>query len=152
MANNSRQGQQFQPSSGQGPQKNVEQRANQVSEKVAQQAQSTFDDARSKVTQQLGAVSQAFKTAADKLEQQQQTGLSRRVQQYVRKAEDASNYLQDKSPRELKDDLDRFARQRPAWFLGGAFLAGVLGARFLKSSEKQNDGQSLKGSVEYARA
>jgi hypothetical protein len=88
-------------------------------------------------------VARAIESAADRLAQTDQSGLSKRVQQYVQKAENASRYLQNKSPRELKDDLDRFARKRPAWFLGGAVLAGLLAARFLKSSEQ-------KGSVEYA--
>jgi len=122
---------------------NVEQKANQVTKQVAEQAQSTFENARGKVTEQFTAVARAIESAADTLEQKDQTGLSKRVQQYVQKAENASRYLQDKSPRELKDDLDRFARKRPAWFLGGAVLAGLLAARFLKSSEQ-------KGSVEYA--
>lgn len=124
---------------------NVEQKANQAAEQVAQKAQSTFENARSSVAQQLTAVARAIESASDTLEQRDQTGLSRRIQQYVQKAEDASNYLRDKSPRELKDDLDRLARKRPAWFLGGAFVVGLFAARFLKSSEQ-------KGSVEYATA
>jgi hypothetical protein len=146
MANNTR-------TSPQGPQgsskQNLEQKANQVSEQVAQKAQSTFDNARTKVTQQFNAVARAMESAAGTLEQKDQTGLSRRVQQYVQKAEDASRYLENKSPRDLKDDLDRFARQRPAWFLGGAFVTGLLAARFLKSSEKSS---RQKGAVEYATA
>jgi hypothetical protein len=120
------------------------QKANQVTERVAEQAKSTFENAKSTLTQQITAAARAIESAADRLDQQQQNGLSTRVRQYVQKAENASRYLENKSPRELKDDLDQFARQRPAWFIGGAFVAGLLGARFLKSSER-------KGSVEYAR-
>ena len=137
----------FQSSSSQSSQgyskQNVEQKANQVTRQVADKAQSTFENVRGKVSEQFTAVARAIESAADRLAQTDQSGLSKRVQQYVQKAENASRYLQNKSPRELKDDLDRFARKRPAWFLGGAVLAGLLAARFLKSSEQ-------KGSVEYA--
>ncbi|MFN2572335.1 MAG: hypothetical protein ABR537_12125 [Gemmatimonadales bacterium] len=114
-----------------------------MTQQVADKAQSTFENARGKVTEQLSAVARAIESAADTLEQKDQSGLSNRVKQYVQKAEDASRYLQNKSPRELKDDLEGFARKRPAWFLGGVFVAGLLAARFLKSSEQK---------VEYAAA
>jgi hypothetical protein len=156
MANNSRTSQPptsqqsggFQGTQGSSKQ-NIERKPNQVSDQVAQKAQSTFDNARTKVTEQFNAVARAIDSAASTLEQKDQTGLSKRVQLYAQKAEDASRYLENKSPRELKDDLDRFARQRPAWFLGGAFVAGLVAARFLKSSER---GSQQKGAVEYATA
>ena len=131
--------------STQGTQK---QKVNEATERVAEKAQSTFENARSKVTDQLSAVSRAIEKATDTLEQEQQAGLSKKIEPYVEKAQNASQYLRDKSPRELKEDLDQFARQKPAWFLGGAFVAGFFGARFLKSSE-QNAEQ--KGAVEYGR-
>lgn len=128
----------------QGSKVSVEQKANQATQRVAEKAQSSFEHARTSVTNQVSAVAQAINSAADQLQQQDQSGLAQRVKQYVQKAENASEYLKDKSPRELKEDLDGLARNKPAWFLGGAFLVGVLGARFLKSSKKQD-------SVEYAR-
>ena len=140
------------PSQPQGSSKQtLEQKTNQATQRVADKAQSSFENARNSVSQQMSSVAQAMSSAADRLKEQDQTGLSERVQQYVQKAENASQYLKDKSPRELKQDLEQLARDKPAWFLGGAFLVGVLGARFLKSSEKNVD-QSMKGSVEYARA
>lgn len=150
MPENTKQGQSNLQQTG----KSVEQRANQATERAAQKAQSSFESARSKVTEQFTAVAHAIDSAASTLEQKQQSGLSRKVKQYVRKAENASEYLRDKSPQELKQDAENFAREKPAWFLGGAFLLGLLGARFLKSSEKQTANQFERGgsSVEYARA
>ena len=114
----------------------VEQKATQTADRVAEKAQSAFENTKGRITQQFTAMARAIESAAQKLDQEQQSGLSKRVQPYVQKAEQASRYLQDKSPRDMKDDLDRFARERPAWFLGGAFVAGLMGARFLKSSER----------------
>jgi hypothetical protein len=120
----------------------VEQKATQTAERVADKAQSAFESTKGRITHQFTAVARAIESAAQKLDQEQQSGLSKRVQPYVQKAENASRYLQDKSPRDMKDDLDRFARERPAWFLGGAFVAGLIGARFLKSSERTMGGSS----------
>ena len=35
--------------------------------------------------------------------------------------------------------MERYARQQPALFLGGAFVLGLLGARFLKSTAQRED-------------
>ncbi len=51
-----------------------------------------------------------------------------------------SDYLQNRDLRELTQDAERFARQQPALFLGGAFFIGVLAARFLRSSERHQPG------------
>lgn len=116
--------------------KSPEQKAEQVGERVAERAQSTFESARERITTQFTAVARAIESATNTLEREQQSDLSQRVQPLIRKAENASQYLRNKSPRELKDDLDGFARQRTGWFLGGAFLLGLFSARFLKSSEQ----------------
>ena len=45
--------------------------------------------------------------------------------------------LRDRPAAELAEDLASFARQRPAMFLGGAFLLGLGVARLLRSSPDQ---------------
>jgi hypothetical protein len=123
----------------------VEHKAQQATDRAADKAQQSVQNTQSRIAEQLSAVAHAIDSAANRLEQDQQQGLSRRVKRYVQKVEDVSRQVREKSPRELKDDADRLARQKPAWFLGGAFLLGLLSARFLKSSDSE-------GSVEYARA
>jgi hypothetical protein len=135
------------PGQGSGPGgggQSIEQKANQAAQRAAEQAKLSYDNARAQVSEQVGAVARAVESAAQTLREHDQTGLSRKVQPYVQKIENASTYLKEKSPRELKEDVDRFARERPAWFLGVAFVLGLLAARFVKSSER--------GSVEYAGA
>lgn len=136
------------PQSSQSTQGTTKQKVTQATERVAEKAQSTFENARANVTEQLTAVSRAIEQATNTLAQEQQSGLSKKIEPYVEKAKSASQYLENKTPRELKDDLDQFARQRPAWFLGGAFVAGFFGARFLKSSAEKTE---QKGAVEYGR-
>ena len=123
----------------------AEQKAYQATDRVAAKAQASIDNAQSRIAQQLSAVARAIDSAADRLQQEQQGGLAQKVKRYVQKVEDLSYQVREKSPRELKEDVDRMARGKPAWFLGGAFLLGLLGARFLKSSNQE-------GAVEYGRA
>jgi hypothetical protein len=60
------------------------------------------------------------------------------VAQYADRAADEidrlSLYLRDKDLDQVVVDVERFARQQPATFIGAAFGLGLLAARFLKSS------------------
>jgi len=47
-----------------------------------------------------------------------------------------SSYIDDKELKELVSDVEQFARRNPILFVGGAFALGVLAARFLKSSSR----------------
>jgi hypothetical protein len=131
----------------------MEQKATQVTERAVDQAQSFFENTKSRIAHQFTGAARAIESAAQRLDQEQQTGWSRRVQGFARTADDFSRQLQHKSPRELKSDLERFARERPAWFLGVAFVTGLLAARFLKSSDSDTvmTGGGRR-SVQYAGA
>jgi hypothetical protein len=62
------------------------------------------------------------------------------VNQYAKAAADQidrlSDYLENRDLNQITQDAERFARQQPALFLGGAFFLGILAARFLRSSER----------------
>ena len=47
-----------------------------------------------------------------------------------------SSYIEDKEFKELIRDVEQFARRNPALFVGGAFALGIVAARFLKSSSR----------------
>ncbi len=51
----------------------------------------------------------------------------------VKKVEEFSQYFEKRDWREIMRDTQNFARRNPAAFVGGAFLLGLIGARFLKS-------------------
>jgi len=52
------------------------------------------------------------------------------------KVDRLASYVDTASARGLAADVHNFARQRPAWFFGGAFLAGLALGRFAKSSAR----------------
>jgi hypothetical protein len=58
-----------------------------------------------------------------------------------------SNYLRDKEPADLMDDLERFARRRPEVVFGGLFVAGLAAARFLKASRRSLDERQRSGAI-----
>jgi hypothetical protein len=50
------------------------------------------------------------------------------------KLEGLSRFLRTAEPKQVVWEVESFARREPLVFLGGAFVLGLLGARFLKSS------------------
>ena len=45
-----------------------------------------------------------------------------------------SGYLEGKGLRDVLDDVSGFAKRQPGLFVGGALVAGLVAARFLRSS------------------
>lgn len=53
-----------------------------------------------------------------------------------------SSYIEDRELKELVRDVEQFAKRNPALFVGGAFMLGILAARFLKSSGQSSGKRS----------
>jgi len=123
---------------------------NQAKEKLADAARdagdkvaSGIDTQKDRAAQGLGNVAQALRQAGDQLRSEQQGPA---VHEYIASAanqvERLSGYLRSTDTREMVSGLERFARQQPALFVGGAFMLGLLGARFLKASSESNSYRS----------
>jgi len=116
--------------------------ASRAGDKVA----SRLDVQKDRAAQGLGSVAQALRQASDQIRNEQEGAA---VHEYVVSAanqvERLSRYLRSTETREMVSGLERFARQQPALFVGGAFMLGLLGARFLKSSSQSNPYRSGAG-------
>lgn len=118
------------------------QQAKQKAEEYADLAQErAMEAARSQKThaaEELGTVASAFRETGQHLRGQDQGAMANTVAQYTdRLAEQVDRFaqqLRQKDVNELISDVESMARQQPAIFLGSAFAAGILLARFLKSS------------------
>ena len=60
------------------------------------------------------------------------------IERAARQIERAADYVQNKDLREVVSEVEDFARRRPGLFIGSAFAAGLLAARFLKSSQRDS--------------
>jgi hypothetical protein len=60
-----------------------------------------------------------------------------------------SGYLSEREVGDLVYEAEDYARRHSAYFVGGAFLLGLLGARFLKSStpRRERHAELPKGSA-----
>ena len=99
-----------------------------------EQALSRAEQQKSRATDSLDHVAKALHQTGDNLREEDQGAVAGYVDDAAGRVESAAGYLRDRSPDELLHEAERFARRDPALFLGGAFVLGLLGARFLKSS------------------
>lgn len=83
---------------------------------------------------ELSKVGGAIRRAADKLTDQNSVGVARYVETAAEGVEQAARYLEERQITELLEDVSQVARQRPALFLGGVFVAGLAAARFIKAA------------------
>jgi hypothetical protein len=113
-------------------------------------AASSLGESKGRVAEQIGAVAHAFREAGHQLRDQ---GQGQRVAGFTdamaRQAEQAADYLRRADGDVLRQDVERLTRRQPALVLGGAFVAGLIGARFLRSSERRRREESSGSEYPY---
>jgi hypothetical protein len=91
------------------------------------------DEQKNRAADGLGGIANVFRSASNELRNENEV-----VAQYVDMASDQlrrfADQIRQKGVTDMLDDVQDFARRRPALFIGGAFLVGLGIARFLKSS------------------
>jgi hypothetical protein len=104
-------------------------------------AATSLGEGKSQVADQIGAVAHAFRQAGNQLRTEGQgQRLAGLTDAMARQADEAADYLRRADGEVLRQDVERLTRRQPALVLGGAFVAGLIGARFLKSSERRRAG------------
>lgn len=120
----------------------IQQFASQARETAGEQVESRFSTGKNRATQALGSIAQTLKSSSQQLRDQEQPGISRYADQAAGKLEEMSHYLENASLNDVAERVENFARREPALFIGGAVALGFLGARFLKSSQRNQQGES----------
>jgi ElaB/YqjD/DUF883 family membrane-anchored ribosome-binding protein len=121
--------------------------AGQVQQKATQRVESGLTRGKGQAAETLNTLAQSLVTSGQQLRERNQENVSRYVDQVADRVQRVSNYLQNTDVSEIIDSTEQFARRRPALFLGGAFALGLIGARFLKSSQRgaTGSGQGAAG-------
>jgi hypothetical protein len=124
----------------------IQRLASQARETAGEQVESRFSTGKTRATQTLGTVAQTLKSSSQQLRDQQESGMGKYADQAANKIEELSRYLENASLNDVAGRIENFARREPALFIGGAVALGFLGARFLKSSQRDQRGQmSMEG-------
>jgi uncharacterized protein YjbJ (UPF0337 family) len=128
----------------------AQQRAGQAVDMARQQVASGMSSQKDRAAASLGSVAHALRQTGQQLRTQDQVGVTDYIDRAASQVERISGYLERNDLGQLVDDVEHFARRQPALFLGGAFMLGLLGARFLKSS-RPSMGYDGSMSGTYAR-
>jgi hypothetical protein len=122
----------------------------EVKNQVVDQARSTFQQAKERAgsslgeskaqfADQIGAVAEALRRTTEHLRSEEQPRIAGLTETLARQIDQVSNYLRNKDAAAMRQDLTNVARRQPAIAIGGALLLGLIGARFLKSSERRRE-------------
>src|SRR5687767_5218688 len=106
--------------------------------RVRHAAKAQLTTQKTRATEALGSVAAALRQSSQPLRDNNQGMLADYAGKAADQLEQFSARVRERDLTGLMDDVNRFARRQPALFVGAAFAAGVLAARFLKSSP---DGQ-----------
>jgi hypothetical protein len=102
--------------------------------RVRDGANSQLTAQKGRVTDGLSSLAQAVRQSTNSLRENQQAAVAEYVDRAAGHIERLSARLRDRDVNELVHDAQQFARRQPAIFVGAAFAAGMLAARFMKSS------------------
>jgi hypothetical protein len=100
-------------------------------------AESNLSAGKDRAAAALSSVANAVRRTGEHLRDDDQVPVANYFDKAAHQVDVASDYLQSRSFDQVIGDVERFARREPALFLGGAFVAGLIGGRFLKSSHPQ---------------
>ena len=118
----------------------------QARDKVVDQAKSTFRDARDRAgsslsegrrqaAEQIGGIGGALHRTSEQLRGEDQARFADVADSVGRQLDRAAGYLRDSDGRTIARDIESLARRQPALVFAGAFVLGLVAARFLKSSD-----------------
>jgi len=116
-----------------------QQKASEYAQQGREQAKGQIATQKERASGELHGISQALQKTAEQLKEQDQEPIGRYADQASEQAEKLSNYLSGRDAEQLLNEAEDLARNKPAIFLGGAFVIGVAAARFLKSSAGQRE-------------
>ena len=113
--------------------------ASNVVGQARDQVQGLVSQQKDKMVTQLGSLAGVLRDTGNRLNEQEGAGLGRYAGRAADQVDRVSNYLRDRELTDVIRDAETFARRRPDVFLGGTFLAGLILARFLKASGRENE-------------
>jgi|GEM_PF-4211874 len=108
-------------------------------ESATEKAGTTVKEYKAGLTDSLSGVADTVRRVSGTISQgETQNPVTNYAAQYsetaAKKLEDVAHYFERSDLRVMARDAETYARRNPAIFLGGAFVLGVLAARFIKST------------------
>ncbi|MEO5774571.1 MAG: hypothetical protein ABIQ32_10700 [Sphingomicrobium sp.] len=140
------------PSENSGTAEELRSDAQRITNSATQRIHSEVDARKGAAVDQAKSVSNAVQRAADGLDDNTPAWLKSAFQQGAEQIQRFADSIESKDSRQLLNDVQSFARQRPGLFLGAAAAAGFAAARIFKAGANQQDAEQFSGSAEWDRS
>jgi hypothetical protein len=105
-------------------------------EQARNRASSSLGESKGQFADQFGTIAEALRRTTEHLRSEDQQRIAGITDTVARQVDQVANYLRNKDAAAMRTDLENLARRQPALVLGGALILGLMGARFLKSSQR----------------
>lgn len=113
----------------------IERRAGKAASRARAKIQTIISERKNRTAERIGAVSDALRTASQRLRDQNQEAVAGYTDRAAARVDRFTGYLKSREAEQMINDAEDYIRSRPVLVIGGAFAAGFLAARFLKSSK-----------------
>lgn len=101
-------------------------------------AKSAFKDEaenrKSRIAHRVVSVAASLRAAANHLESENESGIARGARHAAAEVEEFASAFEARDIRQIFDEVDSFARRRPAMFVGALAFAGFALGRFARST------------------
>ncbi len=125
------------------------QKAKEASRYVRNKSCQVIQSRQQKVGDQFETFASAIDQAGDKIREGSDPRLAEWTDSATRKLRNSADYLKNSEPAKVADDVRGLARQYPELVFGGLFVLGLAAARFLKTSDDDQD-ELQDGNSTYA--
>src|SRR5918998_810666 len=121
--------------------------AQQIGSKAPDRLHSEVDARKGTAATQVKSVSKAIQNAAGQLDDGAPAWLRSAFQQAADQFQRFAETLEQKDSRQILDEMQSFARQRPGFFLGACAAAGFAASRVVKAGGERQASQQFGGSA-----
>ncbi|MBS1795578.1 MAG: hypothetical protein JSS81_17110 [Acidobacteria bacterium] len=130
---------------GENQTETLKQTGTEILGQVREKATGLIDEQKTNLTSGLSSVADSLRKVGDELRGDDENKIGQMTAQYgeqlAKGIEKITDYFENADLRDIKRDVEGFARRQPALFIGGAFVLGLLAARFLKTSTPGGSGR-----------
>jgi gas vesicle protein len=121
----------------------------ELAQQASSQASAMVEQRKGAVAESLSSFARALENTADQLENDRQSQLAGYTASVASSLRRASTSLHDRDLAGLRHDAERFARERPALFLGGCVALGFALSRFFKAGAEESSGIGGEGERQF---
>lgn len=122
-----------------------QEKAQEAAQQGREKAEGQIAVQKERAADQLEGVSRALRQTGEQLRHENQDSFGGYADRAAGQTERLSRFLHEKRGDELLGEVEDFARNKPAVFLGGAFAVGIAAARFIKSSAGEREYFDVQG-------